>query len=44
MIRGGLWVVGSAVLREGMRFAAARFHFLQAACPYAALGGLSSGG
>ena len=28
MMRGGLWVVGSAVLREGMGAAAAHFHFL----------------
>jgi hypothetical protein len=27
-MRGGLWVVGSAVLREGMGAAAAHFHFL----------------
>jgi len=30
-VRGGLWVVGSAVLREGMGTVAARFHFLQVA-------------
>jgi len=44
MMRGDLWSAGSAVLREGMKFAAACFHFLQAACPHAALGGRLSGG
>ncbi len=39
-----LWVAGSAMLREGMGSAAACFHFLQAACPHAALGGRSPGG